>query len=393
MIGHRVVPRLAAIVLLSMFVLPHAAAAAAEPYPIYAVLSLTGSGAFLGKTEAVALQIVEENVNNAGGIAKRPVHFVVSDDQSNPQVAVRLVNDIIATNAPPIIIGPSLVASCSAIAPLLKNGPVLYCLSAGRHPVKGSYEFAWGASSVESTAILIRYFHQRGLKKVATLTSTDASDQDADRGVDEALTLPENKDLVLVTREHFNVSDVSVVAQIARIKASSAQYVISWGVGAPFGTILRAVSDVGLDIPILSPASNEIYAEMKQFAAFLPKQLYFSGMYASVIDPEYLPKHLRGPSIVFHDSLKAHGYHVDISYLSWDPAMITIDALKKIGLNATATQIKNYIDNLHGWVGINGEYDFRSGNQRGLDGRRDSVPVHWDADKDTWVPVNLAPAR
>lgn len=387
------VPRLAAFVLLSMLVPAHAAAAAVEPYPIYAILSQTGNGAFLGKAEAVALQIVEENVNNAGGIAKRPVHFVISDDQSNPQVAVQLANDIIAKNAPPIIIGPSLVASCSAIAPLLKNGPVLYCLSAGRHPVKGSYEFTFGASTIESTATNIRYFREHGMKKFATITTTDASGQDADHGIDEALALPENRDLMLVTREHFNGSDVSVVAQIARIKASGAQYVITEAVGAPLGTILHAVSDVGLDIPILSPASNEIYTEMKQFAAFLPKQLYFSGVYSAAIGPEYLPKHLRGPSIAFHDSLTAHGYHVDISYLSWDPAMITIDALKKIGLNATALQIKTYIDNLHGWVGVNGEYDFRNGNQRGLDGRRDSVPVRWDADKDTWVPATIATAR
>ena len=48
------------------------------------------------------------------------------------------------------------------------------------------------------------------------MTSNDATGQDADRIIDEAVNAPENQGKVsLVDREHFNLSDISVAAQIA----------------------------------------------------------------------------------------------------------------------------------------------------------------------------------
>ena len=49
------------------------------------------------------------------------------------------------------------------------------------------------------------------------MTSTDASGQDAEKGINGNLALPENKDVQVVAREHFNPTDVSVAAQIENI--------------------------------------------------------------------------------------------------------------------------------------------------------------------------------
>jgi len=84
-------------VLLSLTLVP---AQAAEPYDIYAILPLTGFAAFPGQTISKVLGIVEEVANKRGGIRGRPVHFVIQDDQSSPQVAVQLTNAIIAKKVP-----------------------------------------------------------------------------------------------------------------------------------------------------------------------------------------------------------------------------------------------------------------------------------------------------
>src|SRR5579863_7434972 len=80
-------------------------AQANEPYVISAILSLTGFAAFLGQGEARTLKVAEAAVNKSGGINGRPIHFAVVDDQSSPQVAVQLFNDIASKN---VVIGPSL---------------------------------------------------------------------------------------------------------------------------------------------------------------------------------------------------------------------------------------------------------------------------------------------
>jgi hypothetical protein len=64
------------------------AARAEEPLELYALLPITGPLAFYGQSIAASLGAVSQTVNNSGGVAGRPIHFTVLDDQANPQVAV-----------------------------------------------------------------------------------------------------------------------------------------------------------------------------------------------------------------------------------------------------------------------------------------------------------------
>ena len=165
------------------------------------------------------MQLLEASINADGGIASRPVRFVFHDDQSTPQIAVQLASQIVASR-PTVEIGANLVAMCNAMAPLMASGPVMYCLSPGIHPAEGSYVFTSSVSTVDLSRALLRYWRMKGMTKIAVMTSTDASGQDAERGINGNLALPENKDIEVVAREHFNPTDVSVAAQIENIKAA-----------------------------------------------------------------------------------------------------------------------------------------------------------------------------
>ncbi len=363
------------------------AAPAADPIEINVILSLTGPGSFLGKNEQTALGIVEQNVNKSGGIGGRPVRFVIADDQSSPQVDVQLANALISKNVP-IIMGPSLTAGCNAITALLKaDGPMLYCLTAGAHPAKGSFAYTYGVSTRDLIVVTVRYFHERGWKKVALITSTDASGQDGETGLDEALKRPEFADMSIATREHYAVADATVTAQITRIKASGAQAILAWGTGSPIGTVFRSIADVGLNLPVAVSASNLIYSEMKQFASFMPEGFMSAGLPAVALDS--IPA---GPLQVavrdFTDSMKSAGQHADVALaIGWDPALIVVNALRKLGPAASATQLKDYVAALHGFAGANGVYDFRDGSQRGLS-EANGIMVRWDAPRDTWVAIS-----
>ncbi len=249
-----------------------AGAVAAEPYDIHVVLPLTGGAAFVGQGEKDALDALETYVDKDGGIAGRPLHFVFHDDQTSPQIAVQLTNGILA-NQPAVVMGSSLVAMCLAMGPLMKEGPVHYCLSPGVHPKPGGYMFSTSASSTDQIAAVIRYYRLNGWTKLATLMTTDASGQDGDRSIDAVLAYPENKSITKVIAEHFNPSDVSVAAQIARIKESGAQAIVAWTTGAPAATVLRGMIQDGLDIPVAPTSGNQTFAAMHQWKSFLPKHL------------------------------------------------------------------------------------------------------------------------
>ena len=365
---------------------PGAPVAAADPYEINVIMPLTGSAAFLGKAEQQSVQLIESIANKSGGIRGRPVKFVIQDDQSSPQVAVQLANGLIAKKVP-VILGSSVVAMCNAIAALVKNGPVQYCYSPGIHPAPGSFTFSASVSTRDLIAVYLTYFRARRWNNVALMFSSDASGQDAERSFDENLAAPENKGVTIVAREHFNPTDVSVAAQLSHIKSANPQIVVAWTTGTPFATVLRAYAESGMTAPLATTNGNMTYAQMAQYAAFLPKELLFPG--PRFFGREYVAKGpIRDAQKVFFDAFASINVKPDAAHsFAWDSTTIVVDALRKIGTDASAEKLRDYILNSHGFAGIYGLYDFRDKEQRGLT-RNAAIVTRWDAAKGTWVALS-----
>jgi branched-chain amino acid transport system substrate-binding protein len=363
--------------------------ASGDFYDIPVINALTGGGAFLGMEEHDALQLVERLANKTGGIHGKPVRFVFHDDQSSPQIGVQLLNDAIATH-PTIIMGSSLVGTCNAMSPLVQdNGPVMYCFSAGIHPAAGSYIFVAGVSTHDQAIALVRYFRLKGWSKLATITSTDATGQDADKGFDDLLALPENKDLKLVARAHFNPADVSAAAQLEQITAAKPQAVVAWSTGSPVATAFRGIVQAGYAGPVGTTGGNMTYAQMHRFAEFLPKELYLpspewpvNGDARIKLDPKVAQKQKELYAAYAEIGAKPD----EGSLLGWDPAIIVIDALRALPAGASAAQLRDYLLHLKGQAGANGIYNYEASPQRGLS--LDNVLVtRWDAAADQWHVV------
>ena len=361
------------------------AARSAETYDIHVILPLTGNGAFLGQGHRDSLDTLAEIVNKSNGIDGRPLRFVYHDDQSSPQVSVQLATEIIAQK-PAVILGSSLVAMCAAIAPLMQNGPVDYCLSPAYHPPAGSFVFSSGASAIDQSVAVVRYYRMKGWTKIATLANTDATGQSNDKAMDEIMARPENKDASLVDREHFNPSDISVAAQIERIRASGAQAIIAGVTGTAAATVFKGMIQSGLDIPIEVTSGNESFPQMEVWKDFLPKRLVMS----SALFPEHdglltLDPRIEAAQHAMYAALAAHHLKADnMEATSWDAALIVVAALRKLGPSATAEQIREFIANLADFPGIDGIYDFKANPERGL-GPDSAIAVTYDPVKKAWV--------
>jgi branched-chain amino acid transport system substrate-binding protein len=363
------------------------AQAAREPYEINALVPLTGGGAFLGSAYKEAFAAVETIVNRTGGIQGRPLKFVLSDTQTNPQVALQLVNGLIAKHVAVFIDGGPAGVCSASIPVVLNSGPLDYCLSPGVHPSAGGYVLSSSVSTEDLAKTLVRFFRTRGWTHLGLITSTDTTGQDLDRQIGTVLALPENQGVRLIAQEHFNTTDLSVVAQMTRIKAAAPDVLITWSTGTPFGTLLHGINDVGIDVPVSSTNANQTYAQMKAYAAFLPKQLYFPTT-LSVVPSSEAPAPVRSAQDVYFSSFRQSGVRPDLAHnLAWDPALIIVDALRHLGPSATAQQLRDYILKQRSWIGINGRYDFTTGDQRGLGADGSAVDL-WDPAKDTWVQVS-----
>lgn len=298
-----------------------AGAADTAPFVINAIVSTTGQNAFNGRYTQEALEVFETYANRTGGINGRPIKFAFFDDQSNPEVAVQLLDTIKAQNVA-VVLGSDAVAPCGAMAPLvLQEGPVMFCTSPGLDAPPDSFAFASTSSTKAYMASMVRYFRLRGWKRVALLMTTD-------------------------------------------------------------------VYDAGLAVPVATSGGNGNPQQLKALDAYMPPELLLGGL------PEDLSPEQLGSSPIrraiddFRAAFQAAGMTPTpgTSPYVWDPAAIVLNAYCKLGTGASAKQIRDYIENLHGFVGMNGIYDFRSGDQHGV--TVDSLVVlRWDPTTNAFHPA------
>jgi branched-chain amino acid transport system substrate-binding protein len=153
--------------------------------------------------------------------------------------------------------------------------------------------------------------------------------------------------------------------------------VLTLSAGTSWGTIMRGLRDAGIDLPIGGGNGNMLTAQLRQYESFLPRELYFPG-FLSISAHAVGSGSIRDAQKPFLAALAAANIKPDLGIaLAYDPAMLLVDALRRLGPNVTAIQLRDDLLREHGWAGSNGVYDFRDGSQRGL-GPRSLVIDRWD---------------
>jgi branched-chain amino acid transport system substrate-binding protein len=356
------------------------------PYPIDVILPLTGPGAFLGQSQQKTLKVLEEVVNKDGGIRGRPVQFTFYDDQTSPPVALQLTNQIL-TKKPAVVMGSAISAMCNAQIPAMAAAKTLqWCFSPTFYPPQGGYTYASSVASGNLILGMVRYMHGRGMRKIALLSTTDASGHVGETDMLDVLKRPEFADMTLVANEHYGQTDIGVGAQLTKIKAAAPDAIMVWTAGTPLGTALHGIQDAGMDgIPIFTSSANMIYSQIKSYASIMPKALYFQG-YAYTSNEARTAIALKKVR-AFQDAAKANGIYPDaIAGFPWDPAMTVIDALRSVGPDATGEQLRAWVAKQNAYPGIAGIYNFTN-DMHGLS-VDDMLVMRWNPAESRWVTVS-----
>ena len=374
--------------LAAMLALLSGARASAQDVTIPVILPLTGNAAFVGQEQKQMLDLVAKSTNESGGIQGHALRFTYYDDQTTPQISVQLAGQVMAAH-PNVILGSSISAMCSAMLPLMKNGPVEYCLSPAIHPAPGSYVFSVFVQTQDLFTALLRYFRQQGWTKIATLNSADASGQDGDRGLANVLAMPENAGVKLVAHPHFNPTDVSVAAQVEQVRASGAQALIAWTTGSQVANVFKSLVQSGINIPVVTSTGNMQFQQLAQYKGFLPKELLFAtSLYPPHDGVITLDPRLEKVQHEMYRQLAAAGLKTDnATGTSWDAALLVVAALRKLGPQATPEQIRDFISQQTDFPGVDGLYNFVEVPQRGL-GVSDAVVVRYDPATPAWIWVS-----
>lgn len=358
-------------------------AIAAPTVEIPVILSLTGNAAFAGHDDAQVVSIFENYVNATGGIRGAPLHFNVLDDESSPQVAVQLMNAVMAKKSA-IVLGPAVVATCNAVAPLIRNGPVVYCFSPSIDPDPGGFMFATATSSDSIMSAELTYAGLKGYHRVAAIVTTDAAGQHNENAFRQIFTSgPKNVQLVDV--EHMQPASPSANAQLVKIQAASPEVLFIYATGGDFGTVLRDMKALGLRLPVVTSGANQNATLLNQYKDVMPTALFSSGVPFTDIGAS---KDVASAMAAFIDAFRrAHVDPKSLNVFGWDSASLVIAALRKLGPDVNAAALRDYLNNQRGFAGIDTHYDFRAVPNRGV-GTAAVFLLQWNPDRLDWTAVS-----
>lgn len=237
---------------------PAAAAPSGPPIKIGSTLAMTGPLSATAMIHKLTGEIYVEELNKRGGLLGRPVEWIVKDDQSKPDVARTIYEQLVTVDKVDLLIGPYATPNIlSAIGVAQKYQKVLIHHTLGI-PSLATYDMQFPAWSV-------------GYNPETTVPNTlfDAL----------AATNKFPKTIAIVTSKFASVYKMSVGArEVAKKRGIKEVLFLEWEFGnKDYGPIASRVKDANPDfvfVGAIGMEGNQLLDAMKKID-YVPPQQFF----------------------------------------------------------------------------------------------------------------------
>ena len=347
------------------------------PYTIGMVTDLTGRMSDMGIANKRGMEIAVEAVNAAGGVNGRQLKVVLYDGESDPSKSVIHTKKIIDVDKAIITTSYNLSGSTMASIQTAEAGKtVLLSASASERiwiPTKKWIFNVVPRQWEASIPMLIEVLQQKGAKKIAYIyidsTYGQTGKETFDRAVKEMKFTP-----AIIDKYAPGTTDVA--PQITHIKAAGADGILITGNLADTVMVIKNAKDMGFTGPIVS-----------DYAIVGPEFINLGGKYVEGIVTTSL-KALVAPELpandpqkkvamaLYSEYIKRHGSFSLYAGHMWDEIYLIVEALKKVDPKLDPTkeadlvtiraQLRDNLEQIKGFVGQNGIFNYSPDNHNGL---------------------------
>jgi branched-chain amino acid transport system substrate-binding protein len=347
------------------------------PYTIGMVTDLTGRMSDMGIANKRGMEIAVEAVNAAGGVNGRQLKVILYDGESDPSKSVIHTKKIIDVDKAIITTSYNLSGSTMASIQTAEAGKtVLLSASASERiwiPTKKWIFNVVPRQWEASIPMLIEVLQQKGAKKIAYIyidsTYGQTGKETFDRAVKEMKFTP-------AIIEKYAPGTTDVAPQITHIKAAGADGILITGNLADTVMVIKNAKDMGFTGPIVS-----------DYAIVGPEFINLGGKYVEGIVTTSL-KALVAPELpandpqkkvamaLYSEYIKRHGSFSLYAGHMWDEIYLIVEALKKVDPKLDPTkeadlvkiraQVRDNLEQIKGFVGQNGIFNYSPDNHNGL---------------------------
>src|SRR6185437_13314295 len=348
-----------------------AAAQAQNTLTFGAIVPSSGPFAEWGRSNTVTLNMLEKQINDAGGINGAKLKIVIYDDSAKPAEAANALRKLAGDDRVLAVAGPLTSSACEVTFPVANEMQIVSTSQASSKPGVAKANRPWAFRNTVDAGMLAKtsvpYFKKTfNVKSVAVIY--DAKDAVSTAiatkimpkvFTDNGIKVVNEKDLV-----SFNTGDLDVSAQVTKLKSMKPDGVV---IGADYSqaiTVLREMKRQGMikpviggtplissailkaapEIPVVAPAT--FYATMKTPKA----QKFVSELQPVLRKTSGLPKDIE-PSMY-----DANIYEIVSMYV--EAAKKTGITGKSADLEADRTKVRDYLANLKGFEGFSGPIHF-----------------------------------
>ncbi len=225
---------------------------------IGAIVPSSGPFAEWGRSNTIALKMLEDEVNAAGGVNGAKVRIIVVDDGAKPAQAANALRQLAGDDQVLAVAGPLTSSACEVTFPVANQLEVTATSQASSKPGVAASNRPWAFRNTIDEAVLAKtsvpYF-----KKTFNVASV-ALIYDAKDAVSTAIStrimpavMKENGIEVLNAASplSFNTGELDVSAQVTALKALNPGGIV---IGADYSqaiTVLREMKRQGLTVPVI----------------------------------------------------------------------------------------------------------------------------------------------
>ena len=351
---------------------PTPSAAQTGEIRIGAIVPSSGPFAEWGRTNTITLQMLEEEVNAAGGVNGAKLKITIYDDAAKPAQAANSLRKLAGDDQVLAVAGPLTSSACEVAFPVANQTGVTTTSQASSKPGVAAANRPWAFRNTVDEAVLAKvsvpYFQKTfGIKSVGII-------YDAKDAVSTAIAtrimpgvMKENGVQVLNADNllSFNTGELDVSAQVTTLKSLNPAGVI---IGADYSqavTVLREMKRQGLTVPVIGGTpliSSAILSAAPEIPVVAPATFYATMDQASAkAFVAKLQPRLRASSGL-PPEIEPSMYDANI----YETVQMYIEAVKSAGisgkpgeLEAARTKVRDHMTNLKNFQGLAGPISFQ----------------------------------
>ena len=338
-----------------------------EPVKIGALFSVTGPASFLGAPEEKTVQMLVEKINASGGVNGRKLQVVVKDTGGNPEKADSFAKQLIEEDKVLAIIGPSTSGETMKIKALCEENkvPLVSCAAAETivNPV-AKYVFKVPQKDSQAVTWIYRTMKDKGITNIAVLTSTEGFGVAGKKQLED---LAKAEGITILANEVYDKQVTDLTDVLTKVKGnSSVQAVVNWSIVPAQSIVAKNMKQLGLNLPLFQSHGFGNLKYVQQAGVAAEGTLFPAGRLLVV---DQLPdSHPQKQVLAAFKKDYETRYKEDVSTFgghAYDALMVVVEALKKAG-TPDRDKVRDAIENLKGFVGTAGVFNFSPTDHTGL---------------------------